>query len=164
MAQYQQNPYREGEGEGKCGCHLPLRKGISWKVGDPDPKHWFGTVHQEKIVSHEVFDVGDHPWPHDMRYANGVESLLVLGSDTARRDLIKRMTPEQRTLLGIDPGGEIFPDFKQYETDILPNEYDTKWDNLYRVKLEIEIGNLLGKLPENLDSFDVLPDCLFEFA
>lgn len=44
VAQYQQAPYADGEGNGKCGYHAPLRKGIPWKVGDPAPTPWLGRV------------------------------------------------------------------------------------------------------------------------
>lgn len=65
---------------------------------------------------HEVFGIGEHPWPDDMRDANWLETYLVSGSDAERYDLIQLMSPEQRAAHGIDPGGEVFPDFTQYNT------------------------------------------------
>ena len=174
MAQYQQAPYPEGQGDGKGGCHLPLRKGIPWKVGDPTPKLWFGTVSQEKIVLHEVFGVGDHPWPDDMRDTCRAERILVNGSDAQRYDLIQQMAPEKREALGIDPSGQVFPDFTQYNNTIEHQacrqnrvhnpEFRPAEGPLFRPHIETIFRNNKAPGEEVYGFEDPLPEYFFEYT
>ena len=126
MAQYQQKPYPEGEGEARRGICSNLRKGKPWKVGDPAPFWAFANIEEWKILLHTVFGLGKHPWPDDMRKdLCEAEWILSSGSDEHRYDLIQLMTPEQRIAHGIDPSGEIFPDFTPY-LSIMDQEDDEK--------------------------------------
>ena len=93
MSQYQQKPYPKGNGGRRYGTWSSLRKGIPWKVGEPEPIWAFANIAEERILDHTVFGIGEHPWPDDMRLNPcGAEHVLIKGTDEQRYDFIQLMT------------------------------------------------------------------------
>jgi hypothetical protein len=141
MAQYQQKPYPNNEGECRRGIWSSLRKGVPWKVGDEAPRWAFAMAQEHKILLHTVFGLGEHPWPDNMRRDMcAAERILEGGSDEHRYDLIQLMSPEQRKAHGIDPSGNVFPDFTPYLT-ASDRESDRK-SKVYNPDFRPETGRL----------------------
>ena len=165
MAQYQQEPYEKDKGVRHSGIHYPLKKGVPWKVGDPRPRWWLGQMEQEYIVTRDLFDRDLFPLPSFDRNTTVLEDLLVDGSDAARKRIIARMTPKQRELHGIDPSGEIFPDFSLCEAGYADvHDQDSKLRALYEQLLNNEIERYHVSIGVDPESTTELPDFLFDFG